>query len=266
MDASAEPLHVLQITDPHLMGVPEGRLLGINTRQTLEAVLAHVRVHYGQPDLVLATGDISQDGSDDSYHYFREQTAFFEGPVFWAAGNHDVLPAMERAIRGTRSAERRYRSHGWQLICLDSSVPDQVHGCLGEKELAYLDACLKEHPGDHALVCLHHHPIRIGAEWMNAIGLQDHEALFEVLARHEQVRGLLWGHIHQSLDQETGGWRMLASPSTCVQFLPDSESFAVDAVPPGYRWLALYPDGRIRSGVERIADDDYGLELDSVGY
>ncbi|XOZ33354.1 3',5'-cyclic-AMP phosphodiesterase [Halomonadaceae bacterium KBTZ08] len=266
MDAATDPLHVLQITDPHLLGDPDGRLLGMNTRRTLDAVLSHVRAHYGQPDLVLATGDISQDGSDASYQHFQERTAFFEGPVFWFAGNHDVLAAMSRTIAGTRSAERRYRGRGWQLIFLDSSVPEQVHGHLGEQELAYLEACLREYPNDHALVCLHHHPVRIGAEWMNTIGLQDHEALFEVLARHSQVRGLLCGHIHQSLDQQANGWRMLASPSTCFQFLPDSESFAVDSAPPGYRWLVLYPDGRIRSGVERIADKDYGLEIDSIGY
>lgn len=266
MDSSVEPLHVLQITDPHLMEDPEGLLVGVNTCRTLDAVLAHVHAHYGQPDLVLATGDIAQDGSDAAYQHFRERTSFFEGPVFWFAGNHDALPAMKRAIGGTRSAQRRYRGRGWQLIFLDSSVPEQVHGRLGEGELAYLEACLSEHPEDHALICLHHHPVEVGAEWMNTIGLQDHEALFEVLARHPQVRGLIWGHIHQQLDQEASGRRLLASPSTCVQFLPDSESFAVDTAPPGYRWLKLYPDGRIHTGVERIADENYGLEVDSVGY
>lgn len=266
MDASVEPLHVLQITDPHLMGDPESRLLGMNTRQTLEAVLAHVRNHYGQPDLILATGDISQDGSDASYRHFQEQTGFFGGPVFWLAGNHDVLPAMARVAAGTRSGERRYHGHGWQLIFLDSSVPDQVYGRLGEPELAWLDACLEEYPQAHALVCLHHHPVRIGAEWMNEIGLRDHDALFGVLSRHPQVRGVLCGHIHQVLDQQQQEWRMLGSPSTCFQFLPDSETFSVDTAPPGYRWLELYPDGRIRTGVERIDDDDFGLDVDSGGY
>lgn len=266
MDASAKPLHVLQITDPHLMGDPEGRLLGINTRQTLDAVLDHAHRRHRQPDVVLATGDISQDGSDASYRYFRERVASFQAPVYWCAGNHDVLPAMERAASADPVSARRYRGRGWQLILLDSSVPDQVHGYLGEQELAWLDACLAEHPGDHALVCLHHHPIRVGAEWMNAIGLQDNDAFFDVLERHSQVQGVLWGHIHQAVDQEDQGRRLLASPSTCVQFLPDSPAFAVDAAPPGYRWLTLHPDGAIHTDVERLPSGDYGLEADSGGY
>ena len=266
MEASADVLHVLQITDPHLLGDADGRLLGMKTRDTLEAVLDHVKAHYGQPDVVLATGDISQDGSDASYRYFQDRTAFFECPVFWFAGNHDVLPAMERTIGGTQSAERRYRSHGWQLIFLDSSVPDQVYGRLAEYELRLLDRFLSEYPDEHALVCLHHHPIEIGASWMNSIGLRDHEAFFEVLRRHPQVRGVLCGHIHQTLDEENNGWRMLASPSTCVQFRPNSEEFSVDTLPPGYRWLDLHPDGTIETGVERVEDEDFGLDVDSSGY
>lgn len=266
MGASTDILHVLQITDSHLFGDADGRLLGMKTRDSLDAVLEHVKRHYGQPDVVLATGDISQDGSDASYSWFREKTAFFEGPVFWFAGNHDMLPAMERAIGSTRSAERRFRSHGWQLIFLDSSVPEQVHGRLGDEQLRWLDESLLQHPHEHALVCLHHHPVAIGASWMNTIGLKDHAGFFKVLERHPQVRGILCGHIHQNLDAHHDGWRLMASPSTCVQFRPDASEFSVDSLPPGYRWLELYPDGRIETGVERIEDHDFGLDPESEGY
>ena len=266
MEASADVLHVLQITDPHLLGDADGRLLGMKTRESLDAVLDHIKTHYGQPDVVLATGDISQDGSDASYRFFQDRMAFFECPVFWFAGNHDVIPAMERAIGGTQSAGRRYRRHGWQLIFLDSSVPDQVYGRLAEYELRLLDKFLTEHPDEHALVCLHHHPIEIGATWMNSIGLRDHQAFFEVLERHPQVCGILCGHIHQVVDEETNGRRMLASPSTCIQFRPNSSEFSVDNLPPGYRWLKLHPDGTIETGVERVEDDDFGLDIDSNGY
>jgi len=59
---------------------------------------------------------------------------------------------------------------------------------------------------------------------------------------------------------------MLASPSTSVQFLPDSDEFSVDTRPPGYRWLNLHPDGTIETGVERVEDEDFGLDLNSNGY
>jgi 3',5'-cyclic-AMP phosphodiesterase len=46
--------------------------------------------------------------------------------------------------------------------------------------------------------------------------------------------------------------RLLAVPSTCAQFLPHSEQFAVDPSPPGYRRLTLRSDGSIDTEVLRV--------------
>lgn len=91
-------------------------------------------------------------------------------------------------------------------------------------------------------------------------------ALLTLTARHANLRGILWGHVHQAFDTRVGHARALATPSTCVQFLPGSEHFALDTLTPGYRWLDLHPDGRIDSGVERIAAWLQPFCQDSHGY
>ncbi|HCL38440.1 MAG TPA: phosphodiesterase, partial [Marinobacter hydrocarbonoclasticus] len=53
---TARPLNVLQLTDPHLMASADGALLGVNTRDSLAAVIDEVLRNHGQPDLILATG------------------------------------------------------------------------------------------------------------------------------------------------------------------------------------------------------------------
>ncbi len=58
----------------------------------------------------------------------------------------------------------------------------------------------------------------------------------------------------------------MASPSTCVQFAPRIDDFQVDEEPPGFRLLALLPDGQIRSEVVRIDEMPQGLEIASSGY
>jgi Icc protein len=88
---------------------------------------------------------------------------------------------------------------------------------------------------------------------MDAIGLEDGEAFFAVLDRHPQVRGVLWGHSHQAFDGRRGKVRLMGSPSTSVQFLPCSQDLALDAVTPGLRWLELYPDGSLETGIARLA-------------
>ncbi len=71
----------------------------------------------------------------------------------------------------------------------------------------------------------------------------------ELLDAHPQVRAISWGHVHQSLDTRRRGVRLLATPSTCVQFLPLSDQFALDRRPPAYRRLTLHADGTLDTEV-----------------
>ena len=71
---------------------------------------------------------------------------------------------------------------------------------------------------------------------------------WRIVREHSNVRGVLWGHVHQSLDSFVHGVRFMATPATCAQFLPGSADFAIDNRPPGYRVLELMPDGAIADG------------------
>ena len=48
------------------------------------------------------------------------------------------------------------------------------------------------------LVSFHHHPVPIGSDWMDPIGLRNPQALFDLLAPYPQVRCLLWGTFTRS--------------------------------------------------------------------
>jgi Icc protein len=43
------------------------------------------------------------------------------------------------------------------------------------------------------------------------------------------------------------GLRVIATPSTCSQFKPKSDDFAVDDAPPAWRTLALHADGSLET-------------------
>ena len=88
--------------------------------------------------------------------------------------------------------------------------------------------------------------------WLDAIGLDNPEPFFDLLGKHSQVRAVVWGHIHQAFDQRYHGIRLLGVPSTCAQFAPHTESFTQEMTPPGYRWLELFPDGRIETAIQRL--------------
>jgi Icc protein len=263
----SQPLRLLQFTDTHLLADRQGRLLGLNTHESLKCVLDLSQKNHRQPDLVLVTGDLVHDGSDSGYAHLQEYFRTFDVPVLLLAGNHDEA----RQLRDTTSSgparlAKQIERGGWQIVLLDSSIPGNDGGRLAAAELALLDKQLSAAPALPALVCLHHQPVPMGSRWLDTMVLENAGEFFAVLDRHPQVRGVLWGHVHQEYDDMRNGVRLLATPSTCFQFKPHSIDFALDATAPGYRWLDLHPDGRIDSGVCRLARVSTHLDMQSSGY
>lgn len=257
---------VVQLSDSHLFAEADGELLGMATRASLNAVVDRVLAEQPDIDLVLATGDLSQDGSVESYQAFRESSERLSAPKRWLPGNHDELREMAIAAQQSDFLEPVVDVGNWRITMLDSAVSGSVPGYLEDKQLQLLAQALSEAPQCHHLICLHHHPVPIGAAWMEAIGLRNPEALFAVLERFPQTRALLWGHVHQEYDQQRDGLRLMASPSTCIQFAPNSEDFKLDERAPGYRWLRLHDDGRIETGVSRIDASLFPVDLSGAGY
>lgn len=258
--SSGTPVRLVQLSDSHLFADPDRSLLGMNTHDSLQRVIDQVLAEQPRVDLLLATGDLSQDGTDASYQRFREMTAVIAAPTRWLAGNHDEPLPMERVAAGTDLLQPVTDIGNWRVLMLNSAIPGSVPGRLDDGELALMEQALASAGGRHCLICFHHQPVSIGCAWMAPIGLRNPEALFERLKAYPQARALLWGHIHQEWDEQREGLRLLASPSTCVQFAPGSEDFKVDDRAPGYRWLVLHDDGRLETGVSRLTGFAYTVD------
>ena len=80
----------MQISDCHLFSSTEGRLLGLNTEDSLRLVLEKVKREQTNIDVILATGDIAQDASEVAYQRFQQHLAQFNTPNYWLQGNHDI--------------------------------------------------------------------------------------------------------------------------------------------------------------------------------
>jgi Icc protein len=122
-------------------------------------------------------------------------------------------------------------------------------GRLDQGELTRLQNSLEENRSLHTLICVHHHPIAMGSRWLDGVSLHNADDFFEIVNQYSQVRGILWGHVHQASDRRRKGVRLISSPSTCSQFLPNSDDFVLDARSPGYRWLDLGFSGAIDTAV-----------------
>lgn len=238
-------LRLVQFTDPHLFGSEAGTLRGIATLPALERTLSIAQARNWPVDAVLVTGDLVQD-DPAGYGHFRRIFAALNLPVLCLPGNHDEPAALRRELRDKPFVTDGYVDMGaWRIVLLDSCVPGSARGRISRQSLAALDSALSSADNRHTLVCLHHHPVPMSSRWLDEVGLENADEFLAVIDRHRNVRAVVWGHVHQSYDALRRHVRLLATPSTCAQFLPRAAEFAVDTRPPAYRTFELRPDGTL---------------------
>lgn len=261
------PMRLIQITDCHLGSTAGETLLGLDTDKSLADVLALVSAAESRCDLVVASGDISNDGGTPSYDRFitRVNQSLPQAPLAWLEGNHDDPDAM-KAILSERPYEEELDYGGWRIILLNSRIPGEDGGALAATELARLDTLLAHHRDAPTMIFLHHQPVPVGSAWVDQYVLANADEFFAVTDKYSQIKAIAWGHVHQEFSATRNGVKLFATPSTCVQFKPHSDEFKVDDTMPGYRWFELHPNGCIESDVVRVTERSYGTDFASAGY
>lgn len=258
---------MVQISDSHLFASTEGKLLGLNTEASLALVLAKIRQEQTHIDLILATGDIAQDSTPEAYQRFQQHLATFGVPNYWLQGNHDITQPMLQTLGNHSHLSPCVIEHDpWTIIMLNSSVEHQVPGKFKASELEFLRDALARSRGRHVMVCLHHHPLPMGCKWLDTQVVRNAADFWQIIDHESHIKAIIWGHVHQESDQVRNNVRLLSVPSTCVQFKPLSDDFAIDDLAPGYRWLQLNPDGTLDTAVSRVEGVRFEVDWTVKGY
>ena len=185
-------LHVSHpdLNDPHLQS---------DTPATLRRVVEVINAMEQQPDFVVASGDLTNQGDVQSYELVRDILAPLRAPLVMALGNHDKRAGFN-AVFAPGLADAPYFHDAPQgdlhVVTLDSSVPGKVAGALDAAQFDFLEAALKRH-GDLPKLLIIHHPPRIDPEAL-AWGSLDQDStnrLAEML-RGQNIAGILSGHVH----------------------------------------------------------------------
>jgi len=262
---------VVQLTDTHLFADIEHSLVGIKTAASLQQVLIEMQRVLPRTDLILITGDLSQDCSDASYMHLREMIDRLEIPTYCLAGNHDNLALMRSHLPSPFiSLESALNIGKWRILLLSSVVENAVYGQLELSELEKLEAMLQQESDRPTLIAFHHPAISINSQWMDQISLENQDEFWAICDRYPQVQVVINGHAHQDFQQiyETphNSVICLVTPSTCIQFTPQNSKFRIDHQSPGFRHLRLYDDGRVETEVYRLRVGSFSPDLAAIGY
>lgn len=245
---SSAPVRVLHVTDPHLFADADSRLRGTVTFSTLTDVLEHYLQSGWTADVIAMTGDVIQDDTPAAYDRFVQLFEPLGLPVYCVPGNHDVRPLMQQALSSPPFYYCESVHIGnWLLTGIDSCVKGDAGGRVSDQELRRLEADLSNTTAKHVAICLHHPPLSMGSRWLDQVGLNNAAEFLRVIANAGKVRTALFGHVHQAFDEQHESIRIIGTPSTCRQFKPGSDEFALDEQPPAYRRIELSADGSIDS-------------------
>ncbi len=241
------PVLIAQISDCHIRDHDSafGRL--VDTTETLSRVVDHLSALDPAPDVVLATGDLTDDGTPPQYAVLREKLAPIAEKVVPLPGNHDEGPAFRLAfadlLPGDLAADHcSYVIDHFpvRLVGLDTTLPGRHDGRFDPAREEWLNQTLSvdDRP---TVVFTHFPPFETGLKFMDQGGVADADRLRATIERHPQVRLLVAGHLHRPVQTTIGATLVSICPSTGNQLNLDLHPQHAAAVnePPGFqlhRW------------------------------
>jgi Icc protein len=264
MDEIKKTLRLIQISDTHLEKEEGGRLLGMDTDQSLGYVLDLVKQENPLIDLVLVTGDVSTHGTPEAYERFKNYMDLFDAPVICLPGNHDDNTIM--ADHCGDMMVGHYVLANWLVVCIDSTIHRQVGGLVEQSEIERLRSLAATHPDKNILVTFHHPPVSIDCAWLDPQRIKNGDDFLNNVTSIPSVKLMLCGHIHQEWSAEYNGVPIMSTPSTCIQFKPKCYDFTIDTLAPGYRRVDLSADGSYTSQISRVVGADLTIDFESSGY
>jgi 3',5'-cyclic AMP phosphodiesterase CpdA len=211
---------IAQITDLHIRPGEEGKRNDRRLAQVVDRLLDIA------PDLVIATGDLTDHGDAPSYRRLRALLAPLPMPVLLAPGNHDLRDPMLAVFPDTPVHDGHIH-YAWdagvrRIILLDTLEEGAPGGHFGPGQAQWLDAQLAAAPDRPTLIALHHPPVDSGIAWLDAQSPRGWAAGLEAVAlRHPQIQGFLCGHIHRAVSTHFAGRPLIIASSTAPQVALD---------------------------------------------
>ena len=255
---------IVQISDTHLMNQEDLEFVHMNPERSFHAVMHDIQQQYPRLDAIFHTGDLAQIPVTETYQRYLQFMQTLNTPHFQIPGNHDDIAIFPFHLQSNEV--HAIELGNWSVILLNTAVKGRIDGWMDAAQLQQLDQLLQQHAHQQVIIACHHHPFDMQSHWIDQHKLKNTESLIDVLARHNNVKLLLCGHVHQDSLNEWQGIQFYSTPSTCVQFKPHSQHFALGPEAPGYRVLHLNADGSYSTQVHRVEHFEQQINFEISGY
>ncbi len=243
-------IKIVQLTDSHLLEDENLEFKGYKVNQSfLECLKLSTSLN---PDLLLLTGDISEDGSMGSYQRVKTYLEATRVPYAVLPGNHDNVALLKEVFKENCFLDQVYTIQGWDLFLLNSVVPNKIHGYFSFESFVKLQEVLTKGTAPIA-VFLHHHPVYLDSPVMDQCALSNPSEFWQLLLPYKQkVKFVCCGHVHQEHASLMEGINFFTTPSTSMQFKPKMEKLEFDQLPAGIRCFEFSEPGDFTTRIYRL--------------
>ncbi len=236
-----------------MLDTPTEKIRGFNTYESLSSVINKIKEDKAYFDFVIVSGDISQATTEKSYQLFYDTLAQLKKPIYCIPGNHDNPALLNRFFPHTPTdSVTSIKHNNLLLILVNTQVKGQQYGRISENNLTKISTLLRNNSDLNAIITLHHPPISINSQWMDNIGLKNSNIFLQLVQRHQNLKLILSGHVHQEINTTHQHIKVFTTPSTCYQFKPNVNSMQYDESLPAYRLVKISNNGTIDSHVYRL--------------
>lgn len=229
---------IAQLSDPHVCGEKILYQGLVDSNAMLAAAVRHLNALSPAPDVVILTGDVTENGTLEEYANSRKLLSEIKQPLIVIPGNHDQRDAFRAGFSDKDYLPKAGPIHfavsglgDVRIVALDVTVPGAHHGDIDDTAIAWLETCLAEEPDRPTILMLHQPPFRSGIPYLDQYRCFGAERLEGLLQSYNNVELVVCGHVHRFMVRRFAGTVICTAPSTTTSI---ALRLAADAEPASF--------------------------------
>ena len=194
---------IVQISDTHITAWDQKVLNVAATAENLAVCISHINQLEPSADVVLVTGDLTNDGSLVEAEQSASLLSKLNCPYFVVPGNHDSRQVLwpifdDQACPKNSQGFIHFvvDDYAIRLIGLDTLDQGKPGGKLSKKSIKWLDNRLAEDTEKPTIIFMHHPPVKCGVLETDIDGFIGADYLANVIKKYDNIERILCGHIH----------------------------------------------------------------------
>ena len=213
---------IAHISDTHISEPDPSVPHTLERISVLESFVDYVRNLDELPDLILHTGDVSQNGKLEEYEIVKSLMKNAGVPVFFALGNRDLDVNLFESLKVLGDAKLAcgfliysIDSFPVRLIAMDTQKRNSRVGTTCSLRLSILDKLLKEQPRTPTAIFMHHPAFQVPTSKypFQFSDTTAADSFMQMVESHRQVVQLFCGHMHRQFSVKLKTCSALVTPS-----------------------------------------------------